>query len=188
MDGAQRLPLSERLRLWFEAFFLTRLVPRDHVGGVLRVMFRVPLWLKRIGLGRLIPRNVLILTTTGRRSGRPHTTPVEFGPGPRPGSLLVMSGWDGRTDWYRNARRDPCVHVWQPAKEWDAIAEPVPEPEVAEMLKMLVRVSPAFMRIWSRWAGFELDGTDAGYLAAAPHFPSLYLAPARHTDHTDGTD
>src|SRR5512140_277474 len=94
--------IGQRVRLGFEAFLLERLVPKDHVGRGLRRLFRMPLFLQRIGLGIFLPRNVLILTTTGRRSGRPHATPVEFGPGPRAGSIMIMSGWDGHTDWYRN--------------------------------------------------------------------------------------
>jgi hypothetical protein len=89
-----------------------------------------------------------------------------------------MSGWDGHTDWYRNARRDPCVRVWLHGREWDAVAEPVPDLEVAEMLKTLAKVSPAANTMWSRWAGVDIDGSDSSYLAAARHFPSLYLRPA----------
>ena len=132
---------------------------------------------QKIGLSSAIPRNVLILTTTGRRSGRPHRTPVEFSPGPGKDIYLVMSGWDGRTDWYRNARANPCVHVWLRGREWDAFADPVPDPDVAQLLQRLAQIEPASDRMWSRWAGFEIDGSNESYLRAAPHFPSFYLRP-----------
>ncbi len=177
MESPKTVSWPQRVRLWTESFFLTKLVPPDRVTPFLRGLFRSPMFFYRIGLGFLFPRNIILLTTTGRRTGRPHTTPVETGPGPRAGSLLVMAGWGGRTDWYRNALNDPCVHVWQRGDEWDATAEPVPDAEVAEMLKSLSGMSPGMNRIWSRWAGFELDGSDGSYLRAAPHFPSLYLVP-----------
>ncbi len=177
MASPKPVSWPQRVRLWTESFFLTRLIPRDRIPPVLRALFRSPMFFNRIGLGFLYPSNIIVLTTTGRRTGRPHTTPVETGPGPRPGSLLVMAGWGGHTDWYRNALKDPCVHVWQRGKEWDATAEPVPETEVAEMLKTLSDVSPGYNGVWSRWAGFEIDGSDGSYLRAAPHFPSLYLVP-----------
>ncbi len=88
-----------------------------------------------------------------------------------------MSGWEGRTDWYRNAHAKPCVHVRLRGREWDAIAEPVPHADVARVLKQIAQLEPASNRMWSRWAGFEIDGSDESYLRAAPHFPSFYLHP-----------
>src|SRR5512142_3328222 len=133
MANAWLLSLRNRFALWTESFFMTRLVARDRVGPFLRFLFRLPLFFKRIGLGVLIPRNVLILTTTGRRSGRPHTTPVEFGPGPDGQAYMVMSGWGGHTDWCRNLRADPCVRVWLRRHEWEARGEPVPDADVARV-------------------------------------------------------
>ncbi len=178
MSEAKRPSLHDRIALWSEAVLMTWLVPKQGVGPVMKVLFRMPLFLQRIGLGAAIPRNVLILTTTGRRTGHAHRTPVEFSPGPGENVYLVMSGWDGRTDWYRNARANPCVRVWLRGREWDAIAEPAPDAAVAQLLKSIARMEPASDRMWSRWAGFEIDGSDASYLRAAPHFPSFYLRPA----------
>ncbi len=169
--------LYERFRLWFEAIFLSQFGGKQRVGPVLRVLFRLPLFFERIGLWFLIPPNVLIVTTTGRRSGKPHRTPVEYSPGPGKDVYLVMSGWDGHTDWYRNLRADPCVHVSLRGRHWDARAETVTDEEVARLLKNIARLEPASNRMWSRWAGFEIDGSDGSYLRAAPHFPCLYLIP-----------
>ncbi len=175
MNEIRHLSFRERIALWFEAVFMEKIAPKDRVGPVLKPLFRLPLFFQRLGLGMLIPRNVLILTTTGRRTGRPHRTPVEFGPGPGNQPYMVMSGWDGRTDWYRNLLANPCLQVWYRGREWEARAEPAPNAEVAQVMKELARLTPTARRMWSRWAGFEIDGSDASYLAAAPHFPSLYL-------------
>lgn len=56
---------------------------------------------------------VLLLTTTGRRTGRAHTTPLLFHR-EGDGSLLVVAvngsaDWD--PDWVRNLRADPRVAV-----------------------------------------------------------------------------
>ncbi len=177
MDRDRSISFRERLGLLFESFFMEKLVSKERVGPILKPLFRIPLFFQRIGLGFLIPHNVLILTTKGRKSGRLHKTPVEFGPGPRGDIPLVMSGWDGRTDWYRNALADPCVHVWMRGHEWEARAERVPDEDVAQLLRHIAKVQPAANRMWSRWAGCDMDGSDASYLAAAPHFPSLYLVP-----------
>ncbi len=178
MDDRTHVSLRQRVYLLVESYFMEKLVPKDHVGPVLKPLFRLPLFFQRIGLGFLIQPNVLILTTKGRRTGRLHKTPVEYGPGLRgPDMPLVMAGWGGHTDWYRNALADPCVHVWMQGREWDARAERVPDAEVAQVLKQIALAQPAANRMWSRWAGFQIDGSDLSYLAAAPHFPSLYLVP-----------
>ena|SRR5579884_1790082 len=49
------------------------------------------------------------LTTTGRRTGRPHEIEIWFG---RTGNTLyLLSGGRDRSDWVRNLQRDPKVTV-----------------------------------------------------------------------------
>jgi deazaflavin-dependent oxidoreductase (nitroreductase family) len=57
-------------------------------------------------------RPMLLLTTTGARSGRPHTTPVMFIPH-GDDVLLVASnnGAEKDPDWLRNVRADPTVGI-----------------------------------------------------------------------------
>ncbi|HET7009186.1 MAG TPA: nitroreductase family deazaflavin-dependent oxidoreductase [Anaerolineales bacterium] len=156
---------------------MASLVPKRRVGPVWGLLFKIPLLLRRLGLGCLIPENVLILTTRGRRTGLPRRTPMEFSPGPEKNVYLVMAGWEGRTDWYRNARADPHVKVWMRGREWSAIAEPVPDEAVARLIQSVIEISPSTARMWSRWSPIPIDGSQAALLRAAPHFPSLYLRP-----------
>ncbi|HLC03388.1 MAG TPA: nitroreductase family deazaflavin-dependent oxidoreductase [Anaerolineales bacterium] len=174
---SNRLPFHQRVALSAEAMLMASLVPKHRVGRVFGAVFKLPLLFQRLGLGALIPRNVLILTTTGRRTGLRRRTPMDFSQGPRADVYLVMSGWEGRTDWYRNARATPRVTVRLGGREWDALAEPVPDEAVARLLRSVTELSPSAARMWSRWSDVPIDGSDASYLAAAPHFPSLYLRP-----------
>ena len=55
---------------------------------------------------------LLLLTTTGRRSGRPYTTPMMFHP--HEDRLLVIAsnvGAPHHPDWYNNLVADPVVTV-----------------------------------------------------------------------------
>src|SRR3569833_232938 len=55
---------------------------------------------------------LILLTTTGSRTGRRHTTPVAFLPDP--GRLLVIAsagGADRHPAWYRNLLAEPRVTV-----------------------------------------------------------------------------
>jgi len=61
---------------------------------------------------RLVDNDMLLLTTTGRVSGRAHTVPLLF---LRDGkSLMVIAsygGRDGHPEWYLNLVRQPVVHA-----------------------------------------------------------------------------
>lgn len=49
------------------------------------------------------------LTTTGRHTGRPHTIEIWFAlDGP---TLYMLAGGGARSDWVKNARREPGVTV-----------------------------------------------------------------------------
>lgn len=67
------------------------------------------------------------LTTTGRRTGRPHTIEVWFGA--RNGVLYLLSGGGDRSDWVRNLRREPAVSVRVGDRTWPARGRVVEEPD-----------------------------------------------------------
>lgn len=63
-------------------------------------------------MGGMPRARMLLLTTAGRRTGRPHTTPMMF---VRTGGSLVVvasnSGAPRDPDWYRNLVANPSVTV-----------------------------------------------------------------------------
>ena len=60
------------------------------------------------------------VTTTGRRSGRPHTVEIWFAVVDR--SIYVLAGGRGRADWVRNLRADPAVEVTLEGRRYRAEA------------------------------------------------------------------
>ena len=68
-------------------------------------------------------RDLLLLTTTGRKSGRRHTTPMVF---TREGDRLIVyaskAGAPTHPDWYLNLVADPHVVVEVGAERYDATA------------------------------------------------------------------
>jgi deazaflavin-dependent oxidoreductase (nitroreductase family) len=55
----------------------------------------------------LIGKNILVISTFGRRTGKVHRTPVEYYN--HQGRLYVMSGFGDEPDWYKNLNTDPHV-------------------------------------------------------------------------------
>lgn len=71
-------------------------------------------------------RDLLLLTTTGRKSGRAHTTPMVYTRDDD--RLLVYASKGGaptHPDWYLNLAADPHVVVEVDAERYDAIATPL---------------------------------------------------------------
>ena len=71
-------------------------------------------------------RDLLLLTTTGRRSGRPHTKPMVY---TRDGDRLLVYASKGgaprHPDWYLNLAADPRVVVEVGPNRYEAIATPL---------------------------------------------------------------
>jgi deazaflavin-dependent oxidoreductase (nitroreductase family) len=141
-------------------------------------VFRSPLHFYRLGLGGLVGGKVLLLTAKGRKSGLDRVTAIGYEYHPDEDTYYVTSGWDGKTDWYQNARANPRVRVRVGKREFDAVAEPVPEKRAMERLAENARRNPFSARLWPRWTGQPFDGSEAGLRAAVPHFPMLALKPA----------
>ena len=58
---------------------------------------------------RLADEDFCYLTTTGRKSGKPHEIEIWFGI--REGTLYLLSGGGDGADWVKNLRREPAVRV-----------------------------------------------------------------------------
>ncbi len=76
-----------------------------------------------IGLGPLIGRIILLLTTTGRKSGMKRVTPLQY---ELIGSDYYVGAARGlMADWVRNIQTDPHVEVRVGARHFSANAEVV---------------------------------------------------------------
>jgi deazaflavin-dependent oxidoreductase (nitroreductase family) len=58
-------------------------------------------------LARIKDGSNIEITTTGRKTGKPHTRPIWYVVDD--GKVLVQSGKDGKTDWYQNVKKTPAV-------------------------------------------------------------------------------
>ncbi|WP_280308918.1 nitroreductase family deazaflavin-dependent oxidoreductase [Nocardia abscessus] len=88
---------------------------------------------------------LILLTTTGRSSGAPYTTPMMFH---RDGDrlLIVASniGAPRHPDWYLNLRKDPHVTVEVGAETYPALAIPLTGEDRARTWAMLKNTYPFF--------------------------------------------
>jgi len=109
----------------------------------------------RVFSGRLISllergkgpkRLVLLLTTTGRKSGLPRVTPLQYEE--HLGILYVASARGRQADWFKNLVVNPQVHVQVGGQSVAAVAEPICDPErIADFLELRLRRHPVMIRL-----------------------------------------
>src|SRR3989304_6095912 len=94
-----------------------------------------------LGLGPVIGRLVLLLTTTGRRTGRPRVTPLQYEE--LDGVFYVASARGGQADWFRNILANPRAGVRVKPRRFYGQAEPITDPaRVADFLELRLARHP----------------------------------------------
>jgi len=89
--------------------------------------------------------NILILTTTGRRSGEPRSVPLIFG---RYGDRLVLvaslGGAPHHPTWYLNVRDDPKVLIQVQGERFAARARTASGDERGRLWRLMVSILPDY--------------------------------------------
>jgi deazaflavin-dependent oxidoreductase (nitroreductase family) len=89
---------------------------------------------------------VLLLTTTGRKSGLPRVTPLQFEG--VDGDYYIASARGQDADWFKNIQANPNVHVQIREREFDAVAEPVTDPiRIADFIELRLKRHPIMIRL-----------------------------------------
>ncbi len=110
--------------------------------------------LYRSGLAPVLGRFVLLLTTTGRKSGLPRVTPLQYEE--VDGAIYVGSSRGIQADWFRNILAEPCVRVRIKSREFEGLAEPVTDAcRIADFLELRLRRHPRMVGAILRSAGLS---------------------------------
>ncbi len=91
-------------------------------------------------------RVVLLLTTTGRKSGLPRVTPLQYEV--VESDYYITSARGQGADWFKNILANPQVHVKIRDREFDALAEPVTDPaRIADFIELRLSRHPLMIRL-----------------------------------------
>jgi len=111
--------------------------------GMLRLGLRLPIWLFRLHLDRLLGERFLMLTHTGRKSGRLRQTVIEVVKHDRTtDTYYVVSGWAERSDWYQNICKTPQVTIQVRGRKFQSRAEFIPQEKAIGILETYAREHP----------------------------------------------
>jgi len=139
--------------------------------GIYRWLANSPLWLYRLGLGGILGQRVLCLTHRGRKSGQIRRTVLEVLSYDRQTrEILVVSGWEGKTDWYRNIQAGPALEVqigwvhYRPGQEF------LSSEETTDLILTLFRQHPREVRFAGRLLGIDPDAPPSVLQARVKSF------------------
>ena len=121
----------------------TRIGRRAQAGFVRCHVFMYRLLRGRM-VGRLGGAPLMLLTTTGRRSGKRRTVPLIYAPGPEPVLVASNGGAASHPLWFRNAMADPQVRVEIGSRKFVARLEAVSEAERPLAWARAVAVYPSY--------------------------------------------
>jgi len=113
-----------------------------------------PITAYKLGLGQLIGRVVLLLTTTGRKTGLARTTPLQYEL--IDGIYHIGAVFGAKTDWVRNIQANPQVHVRVKNQEFDGIAAVFTDPEeIADFIQYRISKHPRMIGVIMKMDGFS---------------------------------
>jgi deazaflavin-dependent oxidoreductase (nitroreductase family) len=94
-----------------------------------------------LGLGPIIGRIILILTTTGRKSGKLRVTPLQYEE--IQGAYYLGAARGLQADWVRNIQANPQVEIRVKALRFKGTAEIVTDPaRIADFLEVRLERHP----------------------------------------------
>ena len=129
-----------------------------------------------LGLGPLIGRLVLLLTTTGRKSGKARVTPLQYEQ--IDGVYYVAAAFGPKTDWVRNLQAEPRAQVRVLRRQFSASAELMDDPErIAQYLEYRLQRRPRLMRALLRRGGLPPNPTRQQFLRFAQNLVLVALYP-----------
>ena len=112
-----------------------------------------PILAYKIGLGPLIGRFVLLLTTTGRKTGLQRVTPLQYEV--IDGVFHIGAVFGMKTDWVRNIQADPRVQIRVKNDTFHGRAEICANPEeIANFIQYRLNKHPRIIGLIMKLDGF----------------------------------
>ena len=91
----------------------------------------------------------------------------------------MVSGWEGKTDWYRNIEREPALEVRTGRVAYRPVREFLSPEETARLILTLFRQRPREARLLGPLLGIDPDADEARlYARLEAFFRGVRFRPA----------
>lgn len=122
----------------------------------------------------------MLLTHTGRASGRPRQAALEVVEHGDDGSIVAASGFGRAADWYKNVRKTPEVTIQVGGRAHRARAAELSTDEGGDLMAHYAMRRPRSAKQLSRLMGFEVDGSADDFREVGRAIPFVRFTPCRN--------
>lgn len=130
----------------------------------------------KLGLGPIYGRFVLLLTTTGHKTGKPRITPLQYEK--IKGVFYVASALGKKSDWLKNIKANNRVSVQVKSQTFEGLAEIFTDPEsIADFLEIRLERHPVMVKLIMRSAGLPKKPTRADLVDYASDRTMVTIRP-----------
>lgn len=144
--------------------------------ALLRLIHLPPRLAYALGLGPLIGKVILLLTTRGRKSGRPRVTPLQYEE--IDGCYYLAAALGARADWVRNIQANPLVQVRVLRHRFFGQAQIIRDPgQIADFLALRLQRHPRMVAAILRSDGLPIPPSRADLEQYAARLALVVVSP-----------
>ena len=120
--------------------------PRERPSDLLKLGFKVPVWLYQAHLGFLFFGRLIAIVHRGRKSGQRYVSGLEV-MDRHDRELYVFSAWGTSADWYRNIEANGVDELWDGRTRSRSVTfRTISAPEAVEVLADYEQAHPSAAR------------------------------------------
>lgn len=132
--------------------------------AIQKFFFNIPVWFHKIGFGgweRLIGAQWMLITTTGRKSGKPRETMLDvMDYNAATDTYYIEAAYGSRADWVRNIESNPRFQAQVRRRKFFAHLTSLSSGEAGEMMVNFYRTKPAYTRSIMAMVGMKFEGEE----------------------------
>ena len=144
--------------------------PRD----IKALLWRMPIWLYRLGLGWMLGNKALLLTHTGGKSGQSRQAVLEIIQAyPSENRSQIVAGFNPGSNWYKNIKAEPRVTIQVGKTKIKAVSVQLENNLAGDPLITYDQKHLGKLKTLSRLIGHEIDHSPAGYQVFGEQIPVI---------------
>lgn len=156
----------------------TSSVPKSRPGALLKLMFKMPVYVYRLRLGWLLGLRFLMVSHRGRKTGKIRHTVLEvirYDAASK--ESIAVSAYGESSSWYRNLQASPALEIRTGFDTYVPAQRFLKADQVYDELIDYLRRHPKAIRAITRLLGMRYDGSESQKQALAAHLRMVAFRP-----------
>ena len=133
-------------------------------GPLLKFFFKIPVWFHKIGFRgweRLIGAQWMLITTIGRKSGKPREAMVDvMDYDSAADTYYIEAAYGSHADWVRNIEANPQFEAQVGRRKFQARLSALSSENSGALMVKFYRAKPAYTRSVMAMVGMKFEGED----------------------------